>query len=116
VKAVQNHKPQTGPVCRVLTVFLIVFGIALRLAGYLAHRSLWGDEVEIALNVRFRDLAGLMHPLDYEQTMPIPLLVVIKLLVSIFGASECVLRLPVIVVGWQRYGLFSGDCSALASL
>jgi len=84
---------------KLLAVCLVVFGIVLRLAGYFAHRSLWGDEVAIALNIRFRDLAGLMHPLDYEQTMPIPLLAVIKLLVSIFGASEYVLRLPLLVVG-----------------
>ena len=58
-----------------------------------------GDEVAIALNLRFRTLAELLHPLSYDQTMPVGLLLVIKSLASAFGYSELVLRLSSLLVG-----------------
>jgi hypothetical protein len=77
----------------------VLFGIALRLTAYFANRSLWGDEVAIALNLRFRSFSGLLHPLDYEETMPLLLLQVLKALVTVLGTSEFVLRLPFIAAG-----------------
>jgi hypothetical protein len=74
-------------------------GIGLRVVQYLGNRSLWGDEVAIALNLRMRSLAGLLHPLSYDQTMPIGLLLVLKLVGSAFGFSELVLRSPLLLAG-----------------
>lgn len=78
---------------------LVAYGMVLRLTAYLSDRSFWGDEVAIALNVRLRGFLGLMHHLDFEQTMPIPLLEVIKASVKVFGPSEYTFRLPLLLAG-----------------
>jgi Dolichyl-phosphate-mannose-protein mannosyltransferase len=84
---------------KVLPWLIIGVGVGFRVAQYLGNRSLWGDEVAIALNLRFRTFAQLLHPLSYDQTMPVGLLLVIKSLASVFGYSELVLRLPSLLVG-----------------
>ncbi|HZP64086.1 MAG TPA: glycosyltransferase family 39 protein [Terriglobales bacterium] len=76
-----------------VAIALIVFGVVLRLFGYFADRGFWRDEIAIALNVRFSSFIGLLRPLEYEQTMPIPLLLAVKSLVGVFGPSEYVFRL-----------------------
>jgi hypothetical protein len=108
---------------KVLALCLIFFGILLRVLPYMANRSFWGDEIAIALNVRFRTLAGLMHHLDYEQTMPLPLLAILKLAVSTFGTSEYVFRLPMFLAGclslpalWLVFRKLFGVPVALTSL
>jgi uncharacterized membrane protein len=84
---------------KVLPALIIGVGVGLRLAQYLGNRSLWGDEVAIALNLRFRTFAGLLHPLNYDQTMPLGLLLVVKSPTMLFGYSELVLRLPSLLTG-----------------
>jgi len=84
---------------KVLPGFMVGIAVALRLAQYLHDRSLWGDEVAIALNLRFRKFAGLLHPLDYDQSMPLALLLSIKCLATLFGYSELIMRLPVFLAG-----------------
>ena len=84
---------------RLLLFAAISAGIALRLAEYLRNRSLWGDEVAIATNLRLRGFGGLLHLLSYNQTMPIGLLFVLKTFVSTLGHSELVLRLPALLAG-----------------
>ena len=84
---------------RLLASALIAFGIGLRVAQYLGNRSFWGDEVAIALNLRLRTFFQLLHPLSYEQTMPLGLLLVLKAFGSLFGYSEWVLRLPLLLAG-----------------
>ena len=119
-QVVSDEKSRYARLC---ALGLMALGIALRFAGYFANRSLWGDEIAIALNIRLRDLASLRYPLDYEQTMPIPLLVGIKSVVSVFGPSEYILRLLPLVVGcctlpllWFVYRRLFGSSIALASL
>jgi len=90
--------PQDGYV-GLVGALLLLFGIFLRVSAYLTNRSLWGDEVSIALNLRFRGFLGLFHVLDYEQTMPTPLLLSLKFITKLFGFSEYVLRFPLLVVG-----------------
>ena len=84
---------------RILAVLLVLLGIVLRLFQYLGNRSLWGDEVAIALNMRTRGFLGLLHPLSYDQTMPIGLLYILKSVASVLGFSELVLRLPLLLAG-----------------
>jgi len=84
---------------RVLPSLIIGVGVVLRVAQYLHNRSLWGDEVAIALNLRLRTFVELLHPLSYDQTMPLALLLVIKSFASVFGYSELVLRFPSLLVG-----------------
>ncbi len=46
---------------------IIFLGVALRLAQYLANRSLWLDESYIALNIVQRSFSQLLQPLDFNQ-------------------------------------------------
>ena len=87
------------PAGKLLLSLIIGVGVGLRVAQYLGNRSLWGDEVAIALNLRLRTFAELLHPLSYDQTMPLGLLLVTKSLASVFGYSELVLRLPLLLLG-----------------
>jgi Dolichyl-phosphate-mannose-protein mannosyltransferase len=84
---------------RVLPSLIIGLGVALRVAQYLRNRSLWGDEVAIALNLRLRTFGGVLRPLSYDQTMPLGLLVAMKSFASAFGYSELALRLPSLLIG-----------------
>src|SRR5881392_4485369 len=60
---------------------LIALGIVLRLARYLANRSLWLDEVLLARNILDRSFTGLLAPLDLNQAAPIGFLMLQKLAV-----------------------------------
>jgi len=84
---------------RLLASTIMAVGIGLRVAQYLNNRSLWGDEVAIALNLRLRTFSGLLHPLSYDQTMPFGLLLLLKAMGSVFGYSEWVLRMPLLLDG-----------------
>jgi hypothetical protein len=96
---IELPRPRSSRLAAVAAATLVAYGIVLRLAAYLSDRSFWGDEVAVALNVRLRDFMGLFRPLDYEQTMPIALLIGIKSTVAAFGTSEYVFRLPLLIGG-----------------
>ena len=107
----------------VIASFLILLGAALRLGGFAANRALWVDEVSVALNIRLRGFQGLLRPLDYEQTMPIALLMGIKAIVSGLGFSERALRLLPLIAGcllvvalWITFERFLGRSIALIGL
>jgi hypothetical protein len=78
---------------RELVLLLIGIGILLRVAQYLANRSLWIDEASLALNLIERPLSGLTRPLDFNQAAPIGFLVVERIVGKALGFSEYVLRL-----------------------
>jgi len=106
-----------------LASLLIVVGVVLRVGGLIANRALWGDEAAVALNLRFRDFLGLLRPLDYDQTMPLPLLMGIKAIASVLGFSEWVLRLLPFLAGcllvvalWITFVRFFGRSVALIAL
>ncbi len=65
--------PQGSRTEKLLASTIMALGVGLRVAQYLNNRSLWGDEVAIALNLRLRTFTGLLHPLSYDQTMPLGL-------------------------------------------
>jgi uncharacterized membrane protein len=76
-----------------LTIVTIVVSAALvRGAVYLADRSLIIDEAFIALNLGRRSADHLTGELDWNQAAPIGFLEIEKLLVTLFGSSEYVLR------------------------
>ena len=83
---------------------IIFLGVALRLAQYLANRSLWLDESYIALNIVQRSFSQLFGPLDYHQVAPIGFLLIEKVAVQAFGNTEYALRL---------FPLFSGIVALL---
>ena len=85
---------------------LIILGIVLRLRQYLFDRSLWIDEAMISLNLIQRSFSELFQKLDYNQGAPIGFLYVEKLLISLFGNSEYVLRLFPLICGIFSIFLF----------
>ena len=85
---------------------IIGLGIVLRLAQYLANRSLRLDEVFLTLNILNRSYGGLLQPLDDNQGAPVGFLFVEKLLTHLGGESEYVLRLFPLVGGILALVLF----------
>lgn len=71
----------------------VAWGVLVRLAQYLFNRSLWADEVTLALNIIHRSYAQLWQPLDYQQGAPIGFLMVEKLMTQVWGTHEYALRL-----------------------
>ena len=86
-------RPDRAAIATAAATWLVVgFGIAVRLRGYLAARSLRRDEAHLTLNVLERSSAGLLRPLDNDQGAPVGFLLIQKAIVNIFGASELALR------------------------
>ena len=82
-----------------LAAAALLIGAALRAFHLLEGRSLYIDEARLALNIGSRSLAGLLHPLDYEQTAPIPFLFAEKLATLLGGMNEVALRFVPFVAG-----------------
>lgn len=86
------HRARRSPT-RIALDLAIALGVALRVAQYAAHRSLWLDEAALAANIIHRSFAALARPLDFAQVAPLGFLWLEKAIVSLFGASEWTLRL-----------------------
>lgn len=79
---------------------LIVLGAALRIARYVANRSLWLDEAFLASTVVTRaNWWEFVPPLDYAQSTPYGFLLAAKLCTVILGETEYALRLIPLVAG-----------------
>lgn len=87
---------------------IIGFGIMLRLIPYLHNRSLWLDEVWLALNILQKSFAQLVEPLDLKQMAPVGFLFIEKTLVLTFGDSEYALRFFPLLAGILSLFLFYG--------
>lgn len=85
---------------------LVAFGVLARLAQYLANRSLWFDELMLALNIINRSYPELLQPLDYVQAAPAAFLLANKYLCTLWGDGEMVLRLIPLVSGLLALALF----------
>ena len=78
---------------RVLLGIVLLFGVAVRLYLFFGvEKSLWLDEAALALNVLDKNFLELFKPLQYAQSAPPSFLILTKVLVSLFGAGEKVLR------------------------
>ncbi len=77
----------------------IILGTVLRLRQYLADRSLWHDEANLALNLVNRTFGGLTQPLDYEQGAPIGFLLIEKSILVLLGNKDYILRLFPLISG-----------------
>jgi hypothetical protein len=78
----------------------------LRLAVYLADRSLVIDEAFIALNVARRSATGLTGELDWNSAAPVAFLEIEKGLTGLFGSSDYVLRLAPLTASLAAVFLF----------
>jgi hypothetical protein len=77
-----------------LLVAIVVVGVALRSAQYLADTSLWLDEIALVKGILERDLRQLVtESLPYDQLAPIGFLIAQKTAVNALGSSDTVLRL-----------------------
>jgi len=76
-----------------ILLFLIFYGLFIRILQYLHNHSLSLDEAFLALNIIKRSFLQLMNqPLDYGQIAPVGFLFAVKFLYNIFGSGEPVLR------------------------
>lgn len=82
-----------------ISLFIVLFGIVLRLAQYLYNRSLTEGEAALALNIVERSYGQLLKPLDYVQAAPVGFLILQKFISSIFGTNEYALRLSPLIAG-----------------
>ncbi|MFZ5911826.1 MAG: hypothetical protein ACOYYU_17595 [Chloroflexota bacterium] len=104
--ALRQHQRAPLPWEKVIAGILLTLGLLLRLRQYLTARSLWLDEAMLALNIVQRDFGGLFQPLDYDQGAPVGFLLVEKILVTLLGSHEFVLRLFPLLAGIASLGLF----------
>src|SRR5438067_8951608 len=86
---------------------VICLGILARLIPYLSDRSLWLDELYLALNITSRSLPQLLQPLDHNQGAPVGFLMLQKLSTQVFGNSEYSFRLLPLLSGILSLLLFS---------
>jgi hypothetical protein len=101
-------------VLRVAGGMVFLLGVALRLAKFLANRSLWLDEVRLALNLLDRSPIELFQPLDYGQVAPPGFLLVEWGITRLLGAHEWACRLLPLLAGiaalWLIYLLARRTC------
>jgi len=81
-------------------------GALLRCWEYFGRGTLWLDEAAIARNLVSRSPAALLQPLDFAQIAPKGFLLVEKLAVDTFGASDRALRLYSLLTALAALPLF----------
>ena len=74
-------------------LFWLFFGFLVRFRQYFYNRSLWFDEVALALNIVNRSYTQLLDTLKYNQAAPPLFLWIEKLSIQVFGNNEYALRL-----------------------
>src|SRR5690554_5293564 len=75
---------------RLATVIILV-GSTLRLIAYLQNPPLWTDEALLAYNLLL-PTADVLSGTAFRQTIPVGFLLIQQLIVSLFGATELVMR------------------------
>ena len=86
---IQHHQPVLSAI-----FYLIIFiGVSLAIYQFIFNRSLWVDEVSLALNIINKDFIGLTKPLDYSQVAPIGFLFIERISILILGKNDLALRL-----------------------
>ena len=71
----------------------IGLGIYLALEQFIFNRNLWLDEIAIAINIRDRNFLELLQPLSDNQAAPIAFLYLEKLMITLFGSRDYILRI-----------------------
>ncbi len=89
-----------------LSLCFISLGVLVRIVQYLSNRSLWGDEINLALNIIERSYGELSQVLDNNQAAPLGFLWLEKLATQIWGNSEYALRLLPFIASIVSLGVF----------
>ncbi len=76
-----------------LPFLLIGIGLVLALGQFLHNRSLWVDEIFLAMNIIDRSIPQLMTPLDNSQVAPFLFLALEKILYTLLPATDHGLRI-----------------------
>jgi len=86
---------------------VILFGIFLRMKGYLANPSMWHDECNLAMSILDYNLFDFFHKkLEFIQVAPPLFMFFTKLLTKIAGFSEYVFRFIPLLSGCGAIVLF----------
>lgn len=92
---------------RVLYIFLLVSGVALRLyQHFLFNRPLHEDEAHLALNFIDSGYLGMFMPLKHFQSAPILFLLSVETFTNIFGYGAVALRSFPFVISLLSFPLF----------
>ena len=92
--------------CKYLALCGVFLGVLVRTVQYLSNRSLWSDEVNLALNIINRSYGELSQVLDNNQAAPLGFLWLEKLATQIWGNSEYALRLFPFIASIVSLGIF----------
>jgi peptidoglycan/xylan/chitin deacetylase (PgdA/CDA1 family) len=101
-----GRRPGRGLAIPALVLAAVVAGWTFRLSQYVANRSLWLDESQLALNILGRSVWTVTQTLDLNQAAPTGFLVLEKLAADTFGLSEYALRLLPLLCGLASLPLF----------
>lgn len=91
---------------KVLYILVLALGILFRIGSYIQDRTLWYDEAMLASSIFQHDFKNLLEPLDYSQSAPVGFIFIVKILVTIFGSSQYILRLYSLVSGIAAIWVF----------
>ncbi|WP_207432111.1 hypothetical protein [Sabulibacter ruber] len=108
VSPVEPASAGPGRLLRALTWAVLAAGALLRVFHLLDNRSLWRDELYLAVSLvrmGFGELAA--GPLAYEQKAPLAFLWAERLAVELLGKGELALRLFPLLCGVAALGLFA---------
>ena len=89
---------------------VVALGIGLRVWAVLADRSFWGDESALIRNILTRSFAGLMRPLEDDQSAPFAWLWTQKVLAGLMPDFELALRLLPLASGVLALIAFAWFC------
>lgn len=101
-----SGRPNKSEFSNYLALYFVCFGVLVRTVQYLSNRSLWGDEVNLALNIIERSYGELSRTLDNNQAAPLGFLWLEKLATQIWGNSEYALRLVPFIASLVSLGMF----------
>ncbi|MDS4072330.1 MAG: glycosyltransferase family 39 protein [Defluviicoccus sp.] len=90
--------------------FVVTLGIGMRVWGVLADRSLWSDESALVGNILTRSFAGLLLPLEDDQSAPLAWLWAQKVLSGLIPDFELALRLLPLASGVVALIVFAWFC------
>jgi Dolichyl-phosphate-mannose-protein mannosyltransferase len=96
-----------GRVSALNVAVVVAVGLVIRAVIYSAGYSFTLDEAFVALNVQRKSAGGLLGQLDWNSAAPPGFLEIEKVLASLFGTSELVLRAPSFVASVAALVLFA---------